>query len=144
MHRYAREPAGQVRPGSRFDSSPTTWGLAVDTTIVCRRSVYGQNRNADARAAPGDIGRRFRHIYSCGGTTRRGYVRSLGNNFPVGWTYFRYIRKKASAPDWDFDYGHRSVGIRCGVELQFPIGHTARRWSRSSHASHDNDGSAGR
>ena len=135
-------PSGSSR--SSFDRSPTTWGLVVDTSLICRRRVYGQVSNADAWAASGDIGKRFRHVYSYGGTTRRCHLRRLGNNCPVGWTYFRYVRQKAGAPDRGSAYGLRSVGIRCGVELRFVTGHTAHYWHRISHASHDHDGSVGR
>ena len=129
---------------SSFDNNPTAWRLVVDTSLICCRRVYGQNRNADARAAPGDIGKRFRHVYSCGRTTCRCHLCRMGNNGPVGWTYLRYVRQKTSAPDRGSAYGIRSVGIRCGMELRFLTGHTAHRWRRNSHASHDHDGSIGR
>ena len=95
---------------SILDCSPTTWSLFVDAPLICRRRVYGQGGNADAWAAPGGIGRRFWHVYSCGGTAGRSHLRHLGNNCPVGWTYFRYVRQKAGAPDWAFAYGLRNVG----------------------------------
>ena len=143
-HEWGRRPEPSGSSRSSFDSSPTAWGLVVDTSLICRRRVYGQNRNADAWAAPGDIGKRFRYVCSYGRTTRRCHLRRLGNNCPVGWTYLRYVRQKAGAPDRGFAYGLRSVGIRCGMELWFLTGHTAHRWRRNSHASHDHDGGVGR
>jgi predicted MFS family arabinose efflux permease len=68
---------------SILDCSPTTWSLFVDAPLICRRRVYGQGGNADAWAAPGGIGRRFWHVYSCGGTAGRSHLRHLGNNCPL-------------------------------------------------------------
>ena len=143
-HEWGRKPEPSGSSRSSFDRSPTTWSLVVDASLICRRRVYGQGGNADAWAAPGDIGKRFRYVYSYGRTTRRCHLRRLGNNCPVGWTYFRYVRQKAGAPDWGFAYGLRSVGVRSGVELRFPTGRTAHHRRRISHASHDHDGGVGR
>ena len=129
---------------SSFVRSPTTWNLVADASLICGHRVYGQGGNADAWAAPGGIGKRFWHVYSCVGTAGSGHLRHLRNNRAVGWTYLRYVRQKTSALDRGSAYGIRSVGIRCGMELRFLPGHTAHRWRRNSHASHDHDGSIGR
>jgi len=143
-HEWGRkpEPSGSLR--SSFERSPTTWSLVVDALLICRRRVYGQGGNADAWAAPGGIGRRFWHVYSCGRTARRGHFHNLGSDCAVGWAYFRYIRQTASASDWGFAYGLRGIGVRSGVELRFPNGHTAYHRRRISHASPDHHGGVGR
>ena len=143
-HDWGVKPAPLSSSRSSFDRSPTTWSLVVDASLVCGHHVFGQGGKPDAWAPPGGVGRRFWHVYSCGGTARRGHLHNLGNNCPVGWTYFRYVRQKAGAPDWGFADGLRSVGVRSGVELRFPNGHTAHHRRRISHASPDHHGGVGR
>ena len=136
------EPSGPSR--SSFDRSPTTWNLVVDASLICGHRVYGQGGNADAWAAPGGIGKRFWHVYSCGRTARRGHFHNLGSDCAVGWAYFRYVRQTAGASDWGFANGPGGFGVRISVELQFPNGHTAYHRRRISHASPDHHGGVGR
>ena len=143
-HEWGEKPAPLSPSRSSFDRSPTTWSLVVDASLICRRRVYGQGGNADAWASPGGVGRRFRHFYSCGGAARRGHLHNLGNNCPVGWTYFRYVRQKAGAPDWGFANGLGSFGVRSGVELRLPNGHTAHHRRRIRNDSPDHHGGVGR
>ena len=141
---WGRKPEPSCSSRSSFDRSPTTWNLVVDASLICGHRVYGQGGNADAWAAPGGIGKRFWHVYSWVGTAGRGHLRHLWNNRAVGWTYFRYVRQKAGAADRGFAYGPGSVGVRSGVELRFPNGHTAHHRRRISHASPDHHGGVGR
>ena len=141
---WGRKPEPSCSSRSSFDRSPTTWNLVVVASLICGHRVYGQGGNADAWAAPGGIGKRFWYVYSWVGTAGRGHLRHLWNNRAVGWTYFRYVRQKAGAADWGFAYGPWSVGVRSGVELRFPNGHTAHHRRRISHASPDHHGGVGR
>ena len=129
---------------SSFDRSPTAWSLVVDAPFIRRRRVFGQGFNADAWASLSRVGRRFRHFYSCGGATRRGHFHNLGNNCAVGWACFRYLRKAACAPGRGFAHGLGYFGVRSGVELWFPTGHSAYHRRRISNDSPDHNGGAGR
>ena len=143
-HERGRNPGPSGSSRSSFDRSPTAWSLVVDASLICGHRVYGQGGKPDAWAPPGGVGRRFRHFYSCGGAARRGHLHNLGNNCAVGWAYFRYVRQAAGAPDWGFANGLGSFGVRSGVELRLPNGHTAHHRRRIRNDSPDHHGGVGR
>ena len=143
-HEWGGKPGPSGSSRSSFDLSPTTWSLVVDASLVCGHYVFGQGGKPDAWATPGGVGRRFRHFYSCSGTTLRGHIHDLGNNRAVGWAYFRYVRQTAGAPDRAFADGLWSFGFRNRLELRFPTGLTAHHRNRVRNDSSDHHGITGR